>query len=126
LSVLTVALLLFAALALALVLSAIGAWRNRRRLGSLVGFLAAGLFLALAALCGTIAGGIRGYCAAHPGGLRGTHPRRAARSAAVSRDGGARGQQPPHVRSGGRCRVCRRARAQMAAARQSVGPAHRL
>ncbi|HXM37052.1 MAG TPA: hypothetical protein VN908_00165 [Gemmatimonadales bacterium] len=60
-SVLTVALLLFAALALALVLSAIGAWRNRRRLGSLVGFLAAGLFLALAALCGTIAVGIRGY-----------------------------------------------------------------
>src|SRR6202165_6335774 len=60
-SVLTVALLLFAALALALVLSALGAWRNRRRLGSLVGFLAAGLFLALAALCGTIAVGIRGY-----------------------------------------------------------------
>jgi hypothetical protein len=59
--VLTIALFLFVALALALVLAAIGAWRNRRRLGSLVGFLAAGLFLALAALCGTIAVGVRGY-----------------------------------------------------------------
>lgn len=59
--VITIALLIFAALALALVVAAIGAWRNRRRLGSLVGFLAAGLFLALAALCGTISVGIRGY-----------------------------------------------------------------
>lgn len=58
---LMIALLLFAALALALVVAALGAWRNRRRLGSLVGFLAAGLFLALAALCGTIAVGVRGY-----------------------------------------------------------------
>lgn len=58
---LTVALLLFTALALALVLAAIGAWRSRHRLGSLVGFLAAGLFLALGALCGTISVGIRGY-----------------------------------------------------------------
>jgi len=60
-SVLTITLLLFAALAVALVVAALGAWRNRRRLGSLVGFLAAGLFLALAALCGTIAVGVRGY-----------------------------------------------------------------
>lgn len=58
---LTIAVLLFAALGLALVLAAIGAWRNRRRLGSLVGFLAAGLLFVLAALCGTIAVGIRGY-----------------------------------------------------------------
>jgi hypothetical protein len=60
-SVLTVAVLLFAALALALVLAAIGAWRDRHRLGSLAGLLAAGLCLALAALCGTISIGIRGY-----------------------------------------------------------------
>jgi hypothetical protein len=60
-TVITIAILLFAALALALVVAAIGAWRNRHRLGSLVGFLAAALFLALAALCGAITVGIRGY-----------------------------------------------------------------
>jgi hypothetical protein len=59
--VITVAIVVFAALALALLVGAIGAWRNRRRLGSLIGFLAAATFLALAALCGTIAVGIRGY-----------------------------------------------------------------
>ncbi|MGH7606391.1 MAG: hypothetical protein ACREME_03545 [Gemmatimonadales bacterium] len=58
---LTIALLVFAALALLLLLAAIGAWRGRRRLGALVSFLAAALFLALAALCGTISIGIRGY-----------------------------------------------------------------
>ena len=57
----TIAIVVFGAFALALLVGAIGAWRNRRRLGSLIGFLAAGLFLALAALCGTIAVGIRGY-----------------------------------------------------------------
>jgi hypothetical protein len=57
----TIAIVVFGALALALLVGAIGAWRNRRRLGSLIGFLAAALFLALAALCGTIAVGIRGY-----------------------------------------------------------------
>lgn len=62
-SVLTVALLLSAVLALVLCRAAIGAWRSRppQRLGALVGFLAAVLFLALAALCGTISVGIRGY-----------------------------------------------------------------
>lgn len=58
---LTVALLLFIALALVLFLAAIGAWRRRRRLGSLMGFLAGALFLTLGALCGSIAIGIRGY-----------------------------------------------------------------
>ena len=60
-SVLTVALLISVLLALLLCRAAIGAWRTRQRLGSLVGFLAAVLFLALAALCGTIGVGIRGY-----------------------------------------------------------------
>lgn len=58
---LTVALLVFIAFALALVLVAMGAWRERRRLRSLIAFLAAALFLTLGALCGTIAIGIRGY-----------------------------------------------------------------
>lgn len=60
-SALAVALLIFAALGLVLMLAAVGAWRNRRRLGSLIGFLAALLFLALSALCGTIGLGIQGY-----------------------------------------------------------------
>ena len=60
-SVLTVALLISVLLALLLGRAAVGAWRTRQRLGSLVGFLAAALFLALAALCGTIGVGIRGY-----------------------------------------------------------------
>lgn len=60
-SALTVALLVFAALALVLTLAAVGAWRNRRRLGSLIGFLAALLCLALSALCGTISLGLQGY-----------------------------------------------------------------
>lgn len=58
---LTVALLLFVAFALALALVAMGAWRERRRLRSLIAYLAAALFLTLGALCGTIAIGIRGY-----------------------------------------------------------------
>ena len=58
---LTVALLLFVALALALFFAAVGAWRNRRRIGSLFAFLSGALFLTLAALCGSIAVGIRGY-----------------------------------------------------------------
>jgi hypothetical protein len=62
-SVLTVVLFLCAVLALLLCRAAIGAWRSRppQRLGALVGFLAAMLSLALAALCGTISVGIRGY-----------------------------------------------------------------
>lgn len=58
---LTVALLVFIAFALALVLVAMGAWRERRRMRSLIAFLAAALFSTLGALCGTIAIGIRGY-----------------------------------------------------------------
>src|SRR2546430_17658746 len=49
------------ALALVLLVTARSAWRDRRRLGSLVGLLAATLCLALAALCGSITPGIRGY-----------------------------------------------------------------
>ena len=62
-SVLVVALLVCAVVALLLFRTAIGAWRSRppQRLGALVAFLASALFLALAALCGTISVGIRGY-----------------------------------------------------------------
>src|SRR5256886_15167662 len=49
------------ALALVLLVTARSAWRDRRRLGSLVGLLAATLCFALAALCGSITLGIRGY-----------------------------------------------------------------
>jgi hypothetical protein len=59
--VMTIVLLLFTALGVLLLFSARAAWRDRRRLGSLVGALAAGLCLALAALCGAISVGIRGY-----------------------------------------------------------------
>jgi hypothetical protein len=48
-------------LALALMFVAVSAWRNRRRLSSFVGFLAAALFLTLGMLCGAITVGIRGY-----------------------------------------------------------------
>jgi hypothetical protein len=64
-SLLTVALLVCAVLALLLFRAAIGAWRGRppQRLGALVAGLAAALCLALAALCATIGVGIRGYSA---------------------------------------------------------------
>ncbi len=58
---LTVALLLFAALTALLVMVAMGCWRTRRRVSSLVSYLAAALAFSLAALCGTITIGIRGY-----------------------------------------------------------------
>jgi hypothetical protein len=58
---LTVALVAFALVATLLVLAAVGAWRQRRRVGSIVAFLAAALMFSLAALCGTIGLGIRGY-----------------------------------------------------------------
>ena len=58
---LLIALVLCAALALLLLRGALGAWRNRQRLGALVAVLTAALCLALAALCGTISVGIRGY-----------------------------------------------------------------
>ena len=62
-SLLIIALLVCVVLALLLFRAAIGAWRGRppQRLGALVACLAAVLFLALAALCGTISVGIRGY-----------------------------------------------------------------
>jgi hypothetical protein len=64
-SPLIVALLVCAVLALLLFRAAIAAWRGRppQRLGALVAVLAAALCLALAALCGTISIGIRGYSA---------------------------------------------------------------
>ena len=58
---LLLAVLVFLVLALLLLRSALGAWRARQRLGTLVALLAAALCLALAALGGTISVGIRGY-----------------------------------------------------------------
>lgn len=58
---LLVVLVVCAMLALLLLRGALGAWRGRQRLGALVASLAAALSLALAALCGTISVGIRGY-----------------------------------------------------------------
>lgn len=51
----------FGVLALALIFAAVSAWRNRRRVSSFIGFLAAALFLSLGMLCGAITVGIRGY-----------------------------------------------------------------
>ena len=62
-SVLLLALIVFVVLALLLLRSAPRAWRARQRVGALVALLAASLCLALAALCGTISIGIRGYSA---------------------------------------------------------------
>jgi hypothetical protein len=56
-------MLAFAALALALILVAIAAWRRHHRVSSLVGFLAGALCLSIGALCATISVGIRGYAA---------------------------------------------------------------
>lgn len=50
-----------ALLALLLILGSAAAWRNRRRVSSLVGYLAAALLLTLSMLCGAITVGIRGY-----------------------------------------------------------------
>jgi len=60
-SLLLLALVVFLVLALVLLRSALGAWRARQRLGTLIAVLAGALCLALAALCGTISIGIRGY-----------------------------------------------------------------
>ena len=62
-SVLLLALIVFVVLALLLLRSALRVWRARQRVGALVALLAAALCLALAALCGTISIGIRGYSA---------------------------------------------------------------
>ncbi len=60
-SLLVLALIVWLVLALLLLRGAVGAWRGRHRLGALVALLAAALCLALAALCGTISVGVRGY-----------------------------------------------------------------
>ncbi len=51
----------FDLLAVVLMIIAASAWRNRRRLSSSVGFLAAALLLSLGMLLGAITVGIRGY-----------------------------------------------------------------
>lgn len=51
----------FTLLAVALIYVSASAWRNRRRLGSFVGFLAAALFLSSSMLLGAITVGIHGY-----------------------------------------------------------------
>jgi hypothetical protein len=56
-----IVMLIFALLGLALILGSVSAWRKQNRLSSLVGFLAAALFLSLGLLCGAITVGIRGY-----------------------------------------------------------------
>jgi len=60
-SLLLLALIVCLVLALLLLRGAVGAWRGRHRLSALVALLAAALCLALAALCGTISVGVRGY-----------------------------------------------------------------
>ena len=60
-SVLTVAIIMFTALAALCVYAAVRAWRDRHRIGSLLGHLAAALCLSLAALCATISVALRGY-----------------------------------------------------------------
>jgi len=56
-----IVMLVFALLALVLIVGSASAWRKRNRLSSFVGFLAAALFLSLGLLCGAITVGIRGY-----------------------------------------------------------------
>jgi len=56
-----IVMLVFALLALVLIVGSTSAWRKRNRLSSFVGFLAAALFLSLGLLCGAITVGIRGY-----------------------------------------------------------------
>src|SRR6266513_1603685 len=51
----------FTLLAVALIYLSASAWRNRRRLSSFVGFLAAALFLTSSMLLGAITVGIQGY-----------------------------------------------------------------
>ena len=51
----------FGLLALAFLYAAVSAWRDRRRVSSVVGFLATALFVTLATLCGAITVGIHGY-----------------------------------------------------------------
>ena len=62
-SLLLLALIGCIVFALLLLRSALSSWRDRRRVGAFVAVLSAALCLALAALCGTISIGIRGYSA---------------------------------------------------------------
>lgn len=56
-----VVLVVFALLALVLLVAGVSAWRGRRRLSSVVTLLVAALCLALGLLCGAITIGVRGY-----------------------------------------------------------------
>ena len=60
-SVLTIAIIVFTGLTAAFVYAGVRAWRDRHRVGSVFGFMAAALCLALAALCATITVALRGY-----------------------------------------------------------------
>lgn len=60
-SVLTVAIVAFSGLAALFAFAGVRSWRGRHRVGSLFSHLAAALCLSLAALCGTITLGLRGY-----------------------------------------------------------------
>src|SRR3989441_717126 len=60
-AIVSIMLIAFNLLALALIIVAGSAWRRRYRVSSLVGFLGAGLCVTLALLCGAITVGIRGY-----------------------------------------------------------------
>ena len=54
-------MIVFGALAVILLISGLSAWRRRARIRSLIGLLAGALAFTIAALCGTITIGIRGY-----------------------------------------------------------------
>ena|SRR6266498_1723117 len=59
--ILRLVMIAFDLLAVALIFLAASAWRKRNHVSSVVGFLAAALFLTLGVLCGAITLGIRGY-----------------------------------------------------------------
>jgi hypothetical protein len=59
--ILRLVMIAFTLFAVALIFVSASAWRNRRRLSSLVGFLAAALFLTSSMLLGAITVGIHGY-----------------------------------------------------------------
>jgi hypothetical protein len=57
----SIVMLIFALLAVAFIVTAASEWRNRRRLSSLVGFLAAASCLSVGLLCGAVTVGVQGY-----------------------------------------------------------------
>src|SRR2546425_1265322 len=59
--ILRLVMIAFDLLAVALIVLAASAWRKRNHMSSVIGFLAAALFLTLGVLCGAIALGIHGY-----------------------------------------------------------------